>query len=195
MAEDPKDSPERKKIEAVMRVQLGQATVAEVCRDLDLSRRYYYIMEEQLMGALLGAAQPKKRGPKPKQEDPQIAEMNAKLRAAERERQLLELKVKNLEEVNEAIRTRVLSAAEGKKKGKRRPQRARRRKPLSGELPESDLGGRTTPGPGRQERERSLPASGDSSEHLLRLESERRAGTGNAGGERTAPGDPARDGG
>lgn len=110
--------PEWRRLQSVMRVQVGLWTVAEACRELGLSRPAYYELEEKVLGAAVGSLAPRKPGPKPKEVDPKVAEMEEKLRMAEREQELLQLKVKDLEEVNEAIRTRVLGETNGGGKGR-----------------------------------------------------------------------------
>ena len=133
------DTPEWKRIQVVMAVQHGLVTVTEACRTLGISRNHYYRLEERFLASAIEWMKPRKPGPKVVPADPKLAELEEKLQQSQRDRELLELKVKDLESVNEAVRTQVLGEGRGKK-------RRRKRKPLapgpavSGKIPADDAG-------------------------------------------------------
>ena len=133
------NAPEWKRIQMVMAVAHGLVTVTEACRSLGISRNHYYRLEERFLASAIEWMKPRKPGPKVVPVDPRLAELDEKLRQSQRERELLELKVKELESVNEAVRTQVLGEGRGKKQG-------RKRKPLApgpavpGKIPAADAG-------------------------------------------------------
>lgn len=118
-------SPFWNRLEAVMKVQLGQSTVEEIARQLGLSRMQYYRVEMAMLRAALEAVTPKKRGRKPKVVDSKMGEVLEKLRASERERELLAIRAKELERVNGEMRRRAIGANGGKKRRRGRPAKAR----------------------------------------------------------------------
>jgi transposase-like protein len=132
-------APEWKRIQMVMAVTHGLVTVTEACRSLGISRNHYYRLEERFLASAIEWMKPRKPGPKVVPEDPKLLELEEKLRQSQRERELLELKVKDLESVNEAVRTQVLGEGRGKKQG-------RKRRPLApgpavpGKIPAADAG-------------------------------------------------------
>jgi len=132
-------APEWKRIQMVMAVSQGLVTVTEACRALGISRNHYYRLEGRFLASAIEWMKPRKPGPKVTSADPKLQELEEKLRQSQRERELLELKVKDLAQVNEAIRTQVLGEGRGKKRG-------RKRKPLapgpavSGKIPADDAG-------------------------------------------------------
>ena len=132
-------APEWKRIQMVMAVSHGLVTVTEACRSLGISRNHYYRLEERFLASAIEWMKPRKPGPKVVPEDPKRVELEKKLRQSQRERELLELKVKDLESVNESVRTQVLGEGRGKKPG-------RKRRPLApgpavpGKIPAADAG-------------------------------------------------------
>lgn len=118
-------SPFWNRLEAVMKVQLGQSTVEEIARQLGLSRMQYYRVEMAMLRAALEAVTPKKRGRKPKVVDPKMGEVLERLRASEREKELLAIRAKELERVNGEMRRRAIGANGGKKGRRGRAAKAR----------------------------------------------------------------------
>jgi hypothetical protein len=167
----PESTPEWTRVQAVLRVQAGEIDVTEACRQMGISRPHYYEMEARVVGAALSAASPRKPGPREKERDLEMEALAEKLRQAQRERELLELKVKHLEEVNEAIHKKVLGEAE-KKTARRRRTSAVPGTSLPGRLQEDGLG----PGPvtagGENTRAGRLPGTGHPQDDVLRMAEE-----------------------
>lgn len=109
-------NPFFKRVQIVMKVQMGQMTVTEAARELGVSRAYYYQLEEEMLRAALGAVTPQKPGPKPPAIDPKVAAVETQLKDAERERELLQIKVKHLEEIQRDMITRGLGVLREKKR-------------------------------------------------------------------------------
>ncbi|HEV3029854.1 MAG TPA: hypothetical protein VG457_19900, partial [Planctomycetota bacterium] len=101
-------SPFFKRVEVVMKVQMGLINATEAARELGVQRSYYYKLEEEILRAALGAATPKKRGPKTEEPDPKLLELRETLSTLARERELLAIKVKHLEELQRDMVTRGL---------------------------------------------------------------------------------------
>ena len=85
------------RVELVMRVQRGELSVSEAARILGLSRTHYYRLERDLVGAAVEAVSPQKRGPQRPAVDPRIRELEELLKVANRDRELLKLKVDRTE--------------------------------------------------------------------------------------------------
>lgn len=119
-------SPYWKRLETVMKVQLGQMSAREAARELGLTRRHYYRLEEEMLRAALGAVTPSKPGPKPRVSDPQQAALEKQLKDLIRERELLEIKVRHLEEIQKEMVARGIGVDGGKKDaGRARPRKPR----------------------------------------------------------------------
>src|SRR5574339_57167 len=96
-----RDDPSQywKRVQVVMKVQNGLLSAAEAAQELGLTVRHYYRLEEEMLRAALGAVTPEKPGPKKVDVDPVQAEMEEKLKASDRERELLKIKVQHLEQI------------------------------------------------------------------------------------------------
>ena len=186
-------SPEWMRVQAVMRVQAGEIGVTEACRQLGISRPHYYEMETRVLGAALGAASARKPGPREKRENNgETEDLTERLRQAQREREILDLKVKHLEDVNEALRKK---AEDEKGKKPSRPGRSRAsRVPLLGRLQtEGSRPGEGAAGRGDAGAPR-LPPTGDPSGHVLRVAKGGSDGAENSGGAGPGAGaDPGHD--
>lgn len=110
----------QRRLEVVMQVQLGLVTVREAAKALGISPKHFYRMEAKVMAAALSAATPGKRGRKAKRVDPKIAQLEERLRLTEREKELLQIRAKDLEEVNAEMKSRVLGQGPGGKNRRRR---------------------------------------------------------------------------
>ncbi len=111
-------SPFWKRVEAVMKVQRGEATVEGILAELGLSRMQYYRLEEAMLRAALEAVTPKKRGRKPKIADEKTRQLEERLTDVQRDRELLEVRTRELERVNAEMRRRAIGAAGGKKRAR-----------------------------------------------------------------------------
>jgi transposase-like protein len=118
-------NPYWKRMEIVMKVFMGQINVTDAARELGITRAYYYELEEEMLRAALGAVTPGKRGPKTSKPDPaqSIQEEDVK-----REKEILELKVKHLEDIQREMIARGVGVLREKKSG-RRPPASRRHGP------------------------------------------------------------------
>lgn len=77
-----------------------------------------------MLRAALGAVTPSKPGPKPRVSDPQQAALEKQLRDLVRERELLEIKVRHLEEIQKEMVARGIGVDGGKKDaGRARPRK------------------------------------------------------------------------
>lgn len=109
-------SPYWKRMELVMKVYMGQMNATEAARELGISRAHYYKLEEEMLRAALGAVTPQKTGPKTPQSDPEKEAMTEKLKETEREKELLQIKVKHLEELQRDMITRGIGVLREKKR-------------------------------------------------------------------------------
>src|SRR5919109_627598 len=96
-------NPYWKRMEVVMRVYMGQMNVTEAARELGITRAYYYQLEEEMLRAALGAVTPSKRGPKTEKPDPEQVKRDEDLEKIRREKEILELKVKHLEDIQKEM--------------------------------------------------------------------------------------------
>ncbi len=122
------DSQLSKRVETVMKVQLGQMTPTDAAKELGITRQHYYRIEEEMLGWILNAVTPKKRGPKVQSKDPKIKELEDKLKAAERQRDILQLKVNDLQSVTQIMKQKYLEIDQKKKE-------RRHSKPKRDEIP------------------------------------------------------------
>lgn len=110
------------RVQLVMKVQNGLLSAAEAARELGLTVRHYYRLEEEMLRAALGAVTPEKPGPRTPQTDPVLAELEEKLRAKDRESELLKIKVEHLEQIQKEMVARSIGVERGKKVGGRSRQ-------------------------------------------------------------------------
>lgn len=118
-------NPYWKRMEVVMKVFMGQMKVTEAARELGITRAYYYQLEEEMLRAALGAVTPSKPGPKTTSVDPVQVKKDEELEKIRREKELLEIKVKHLQELQSDMTTRGIGVLKEKKR-RRGPQVARR---------------------------------------------------------------------
>lgn len=164
-------NPYWKRMEIVMKVFMGQINVTDAARELGITRAYYYELEEEMLRAALGAVTPGKRGPKTFQPDPAKANQDEDMKALKREKEILEIKVKHLEDIQREMIARGVGVLREKKSG-RRPPASRRHGPKvqqrvqkAGDLEGNGAGmaGRDDPGVLRGDRAQpgqSLPMEG-----------------------------------
>lgn len=149
-------SPWWKRVQVVMKVQLGQMTVAEAAQELGVTPRHYYRLEEELVWAALGAVTPEKRGRKPREPEPPSAELVEKVEELEHERDLLKMRVAHLEGIQREMVARAVGTEEQKKKRRGRGRGRKARDEVSGPLQAAGPGprggapetGRAGEGPG-----------------------------------------------
>lgn len=176
-------NPFWKRVQIVMNVQMGQMTVTEAARELGVSRAYYYQLEEEMLRAALGAVTPQKPGPKPPVIDPEITAVADQLKDVEREKELLQIKVKHLEEIQREMITRGIGVLREKKVPPGAVARRHRKKVHGPVQADGALEGRGTPGPGRS-GPGSLPGDGTSPRDPMEMEERdrRKAGPETSGG-------------
>src|SRR5476651_2023507 len=121
-------NPYWKRMELVMKVYTGQMNVTDAAKELGVTRAYYYQLEEEMLRAALGAVTPQKRGPKKPIIDPAKEAMEQKLKETEREKELLQIKLKHLEEIQKEMISRGIGVLREKKQSVGRvPQRHRKK--------------------------------------------------------------------
>jgi transposase-like protein len=118
-------NPYWKRMEVVMKVYMGQMNVTEAARELGITRAYYYQLEEEMLRAALGAVTPSKRGPKTEKPDPEQVKRDEDLEKIRREKEILELKVKHLEDIQKEMIARGVGVLR-EKKDRARPAVGRR---------------------------------------------------------------------
>src|SRR6516162_1883486 len=96
-------NPYWKRMEIVMKVYIGQMNVTQAAKELGVTRAYYYQLEEEMLRASLAAVTPQKPGPKKPVVDPVTEAMKEKLKDVEREKELLAIKLKHLEEIQKEM--------------------------------------------------------------------------------------------
>jgi hypothetical protein len=142
-------NPYWKRMEVVMKVFMGQMNVTEAARELGITRAYYYQLEEEMLRAALEAVTPSKPGPKTTPIDPSQVKKDEELEKIRREKELLEIKVKHLKELQSDMITRGLGVLKEKKR-RRLPQvRRRHGKKIHGPVPAVgavETGGAIAPG-------------------------------------------------
>jgi transposase-like protein len=152
-------NPYWKRMEIVMKVYIGQMNVTDAAKELGVTRAYYYQLEEEMLRAALGAVTPQKPGPKKAIVDPVKETMELKLKETEREKELLQIKLKHLEEIQKEMISRGIGVLREKKQSVGRvPQRHRKKVHGAIQADGSLETGRGTP-PGR-DGEKRLPGSG-----------------------------------
>jgi len=127
-------NPYWKRMEIVMKVYMGQLSVTQAAEELGVSRAYYYQLEEEMLRAALGAVTPKKPGPKKPFVDEVKASMEEKLKATEREKELLKIRLKHLEEIQKEMVSRGIGVLREKKQSVARTSR-RHGKKIHGAVP------------------------------------------------------------
>jgi hypothetical protein len=179
--------PFMKRVDVVMQVQRGQMSADEAAEALGIARGHYYRLEEKILRAALEAATPKKRGRKAIAADPKVVSLEGRLKEAQRERELLQIRVRHLEEIQKDMVTRGIGVLREKKR--HAPHTAGRRgKALHGPLPEDrPLQSRGAPGAGRDDPG-ALPRDGAQLREPLPLETAGR-GQGETGTETARGGD------
>lgn len=123
------------RVALIMKVQSGRMTATDAACELGISCRQYYRLQETMLIAAVKAVAPGKRGPRIVREDPRIIALKEEVARLARERELLEIKVKDLEEVNQEMKARSLGVGEEKKRAPRS-----RRPPVSDGLPSDGSG-------------------------------------------------------
>lgn len=143
-------NPFLRRVRIVMKVQMGEMSVTDAARELGISRAYYYLLEEEMLRASLGAVTPQKPGPKPPAIDPKIVVLEEKLKESERDRELLKIKVKHLEDLQRDMVTRGIGVLREKKRPNHRSDPRRHRKEIHGRVQaDGTLEGRGAPSSGR----------------------------------------------
>lgn len=142
-------NPFWKRMELVMKVHMGQMSATEAARELGISRTYFYQLEEEMLRASLDAVTPGKRGPQTTAPDPAQAKQDDALKSLHREKELLALKVKHLEEIQREMLTRGIGVLREKKRS-RTPRPRGHGKALHGGVQGGGAGlGPAAEGPGR----------------------------------------------
>ena len=158
-----------KRVQLVMKVQNGLLSAAEAAQELGLTVRHYYRLEEEMLRAALGAVTPEKPGPRKTEVDPVQAEMEEKLKASDRERELLKIKVQHLEQIQKEMVGRSIGVERGKKVGRGTGKGKPRQQIHRGIQADGPVAGRGTPRKGRSS-ERSHPGDGPRAVDSLPLE-------------------------
>lgn len=179
------DEAQLRRAHVIFEVQLGRRTIRDAARELGVSPKHYYDLEAKALTSLMEALRLGRRGRKSRTqtEDPKLRELAEKVAALDRERELMQLKIKDLEEVNAVIRHRIREP-EGEKKGRIRAPRAHRlREPVHGRVQRDAAGGGEASSGGGPERLGSVPEGRHLQGELRFMEEGRAAGTGEAGTE------------
>lgn len=144
------DEAELRRAHVVFEVQLGRKTIRDAARELGISPKHYYDLEAKALKSLMEALRPGRRGRRSRAqtEDPKLRELAAKVAELDREREILRLKIQDLEEVNAVIRHRIREQ-EGEKKARRVRPVSGHRKPVHGGMQgDASGGGEAAPGGG-----------------------------------------------
>jgi hypothetical protein len=134
--------PYWKRLEVVMKVQMGMMGIEEAAKELGITRKHYYRLEQEMVSAALKAVTPGKRGPKRREEDPKMGQLRKKLQQVEKEREILRLKLEHLEEVQKEMVSRGVAEGKKKKGGGEGGSRKARKKVQPGVQTTGALGGR-----------------------------------------------------
>lgn len=116
-------TPFWKRMEVVMKVFMGQMNVTDAAAELGITRAYYYQLEEEMLRAALQAVTPGKPGPKTPAADPAHDAVIEKLKALERDKEILQIKVKHLEDLHQEMISRGIGVLREKKGRVRRGSR------------------------------------------------------------------------
>lgn len=161
-----------RRVQLVMKVQMGLLSAAEAAQELGLTVRHYYRIEEEMLRAALGAVTPEKPGPKKPTVDPIQAALEEKLRLGDRERELLKIKVQHLEEIQREMTARAIGLERGKKVAGRSPKGKPRPKVQGRLQADGPVAGSGTSGKGRS-GERAHSGDGPRQIDPLPVEGER----------------------
>lgn len=158
------------RIEAVMSVVRGEKSVAKAAQDLGVSREYYYQLEAEMLKAALVAVTPSKRGPKVPATDSALQKLESRLQEVSRERELLQIKVKHLEQLQREMVTRGIGVLREKKRRRRTAQGGRHGAPVHGGIQATGAveAGRTAEG--RRNDPGTLPGNGTRASHSISVE-------------------------
>jgi len=148
-------NPYWKRMEIVMKVYMGQLSVTQAAQELGVTRAYYYQLEEEMLRAALGAVTPQKPGPKKPIVDSGKAALEDKLKVTEREKELLKIRLKHLEEIQKEMVSRGIGVLREKKQSVARTSR-RHGKKIHG----------TVPADGALEAGRGAASGGDGEKRL-----------------------------
>src|SRR5437868_14894079 len=99
-------NPYWKRMEIVMKVYIGQMNVTDAAKELGVTRAYYYQREEEMLRAALGAAPPQKPSRKKPMVGPAEETMQQTVREPKRGKELLNIKVKHVEEIQKEMMCR-----------------------------------------------------------------------------------------
>lgn len=110
------DDPYWTRVQKILSVLEGRLSAAEAAEALALTPKHFYRLEEKVLAAALAAATPAKPGPKPQEKDPHLQELEDQLARMRRERELLDLKLAELEERNRNLKAQKAALEGGKKK-------------------------------------------------------------------------------
>jgi hypothetical protein len=127
--------PDWKRFETIMKVQLGQLSVSQAAKELGITRQHYYRLEEQVLAAGLDATKRKKPGRQKPKVDPKVKELTDQVEKLQRERDILDMRVKDLEEIQQEMIARDIGVKPNRGKKSKRPRRRRARPPLPGSVP------------------------------------------------------------
>jgi transposase len=180
MAERKGRPPEfiARRMQAVMKVSLGLSSVRDAARDLGVSAKHYYRLQERMIRGFVDGLRLRKRGPKPTPEqEARLEGLQRNLVEAARDRELLQLRVASLEEALEFLRS---TAAPPKKKAGG-PRHPRKRPPVRGRGPAADARLRRAAAVGGNSGGARLPGPGDRAVDVLPME-ERKGRPGRSSG-------------
>jgi len=105
-----------KRVEIIMKVQLGQMNATAASKELGITRQHYYRIEKEFLKQGLNAVSPQKRGRKVKQADPKMKQLEDDLQKGRRERELLEIKLKDTQYLNGKLQEALSNKEERRKK-------------------------------------------------------------------------------
>jgi hypothetical protein len=162
-------NPYWKRMETVMKVYMGQLSVTQAAKELGVTRAYYYQLEEEMLRAALGAVTPKKPGPKKPVIDSAKAALENKLQASEREKELLSIKLKHLEDIQKQMISRGIGVLREKKQSVARTSRRYGKKVHGAVSADGSVEAGRGSASGR-DGEKRLPGSGAQSSNSIPME-------------------------
>jgi transposase-like protein len=162
-------NPYWKRMEIVMKVYTGQMNVTDAAKELGVTRAYYYQLEEEMLRAALGAVTPQKPGPKKPIVDPEKETMERKLKETEREKELLQIKLKHLEEIQKEMISRGIGVLREKKQSDGRVPK-RHRKKVHGTVQADGTLEAGRGAPSGRDSEKRVPGSGTQPGHSVPME-------------------------
>ena len=121
----------KERLEVILQNLRGELTAVEAAENLGLSESRFHTLRAEALQHALAGLEPKRKGPKAKEADPLVAELEARLMETEGALEAMQLKlemVESMQDVEQLEEERQAAFEEEQKKLRQRQLKARRKK-------------------------------------------------------------------